>query len=381
MLPSVSQNTTMSQLLAVVTTTATTATTMSNGPIVNDHLNSSSALNDNVTLEQQLSATNSTNPLTMTDTIMPKMDNMMDVFKISCSTAMIIGGLLPFLPQYIKIKKSRSSDGFSTYVCLTLLLANILRIAFWFGHRFELPLLIQSFVMIAGMMAMMDICIRVRNMESGYVVSSIGVRPNTMRTRRSLIGKILHFFSIHLVHDNDHGNGLDNETTHIYSVTTPRSPSPGDYNSDIAQCTAAPPAESVGATQISSELKPYHEQDPNREEDPSSVSNRNKMAHATTSRYQLDGDEDIISSFPDNESPILNKILAGNSTSQEAMPNDSYIANVPQDIISPCNGNGQLANNEEAALVKCEQTNLELYWIVSDSCLCVNEANEMVKLD
>uniref|UniRef100_A0A6G1SF23 Solute carrier family 66 member 2 n=1 Tax=Aceria tosichella TaxID=561515 RepID=A0A6G1SF23_9ACAR len=194
MLPSVSQNTTMSQLLAVVTTTATTATTMSNGPIVNDHLNSSSALNDNVTLEQQLSATNSTNPLTMTDTIMPKMDNMMDVFKISCSTAMIIGGLLPFLPQYIKIKKSRSSDGFSTYVCLTLLLANILRIAFWFGHRFELPLLIQSFVMIAGMMAMMDICIRVRNMESGYVVSSIGVRPNTMRTRRSLIGLNNHYF-------------------------------------------------------------------------------------------------------------------------------------------------------------------------------------------
>lgn len=47
------------------------------------------------------------------------------------SLAMIIGCVMPFVPQYITIHKYKNSSGFSTYVCLTLLLANILRVAFW----------------------------------------------------------------------------------------------------------------------------------------------------------------------------------------------------------------------------------------------------------
>jgi hypothetical protein len=47
------------------------------------------------------------------------------------SFAMIIGGVVPYIPQYLKIKKTENADGFSLYVCLTLLIANILRILFW----------------------------------------------------------------------------------------------------------------------------------------------------------------------------------------------------------------------------------------------------------
>lgn len=47
------------------------------------------------------------------------------------SLAMIIGCVLPYVPQYITIHKNRNSRGFSKFVCLTLLLANILRVAFW----------------------------------------------------------------------------------------------------------------------------------------------------------------------------------------------------------------------------------------------------------
>lgn len=47
------------------------------------------------------------------------------------SLAMIVGGVLPYVPQYLKIKKTQNADGFSLYVCLTLLIANILRILFW----------------------------------------------------------------------------------------------------------------------------------------------------------------------------------------------------------------------------------------------------------
>ena len=44
---------------------------------------------------------------------------------------MVFGGVVPYIPQYSKIRKTRDSEGFSTFVCLVLLVANILRILFW----------------------------------------------------------------------------------------------------------------------------------------------------------------------------------------------------------------------------------------------------------
>lgn len=176
---------------------------------------------------------------------MPKMDNFVDIFAICCSTAVIFGGIVPYIPQYLKIKNSNSSDGFSTYVCLTLLLANILRIAFWFGHRFELPLLIQSFVMIIGMFAMMEICVRVRSMDSSYIIYGV-VRPmGSNRRRSSLIGKLMlrsrqvfrggnfrndslnNCINTYNANDDEQNVGMlssvnseNNESTSIYSVTS-----------------------------------------------------------------------------------------------------------------------------------------------------------------
>ena len=43
------------------------------------------------------------------------------------ATAMIFGGVVPFIPQYLDIRKTQNAEGFSTYVCLALLVANTLR--------------------------------------------------------------------------------------------------------------------------------------------------------------------------------------------------------------------------------------------------------------
>ena len=45
--------------------------------------------------------------------------------------AMVFGGIVPYIPQYRTIRRLRDAEGFSTYVCLVLLVANILRILFW----------------------------------------------------------------------------------------------------------------------------------------------------------------------------------------------------------------------------------------------------------
>lgn len=43
----------------------------------------------------------------------------------------IFGGAVPYIPQYLKIRKTQSIKGFSSFVCLILLISNVLRILFW----------------------------------------------------------------------------------------------------------------------------------------------------------------------------------------------------------------------------------------------------------
>ncbi|NWY55538.1 PQLC1 protein, partial [Chionis minor] len=76
--------------------------------------------------------------------------------------AMVFGGVVPYIPQYRDIRRTQNAEGFSTYVCLVLLVANILRILFWFGRHFESPLLWQSIIMIITMLLMLKLCTEVR---------------------------------------------------------------------------------------------------------------------------------------------------------------------------------------------------------------------------
>lgn len=79
------------------------------------------------------------------------------------SGAIIFGGIIPYVPQYKEIKKKENAEGFSLYVCLTLLIANTLRIFFWFGKHYEIPLLLQSIFMIITMFIMIKLCVNVQN--------------------------------------------------------------------------------------------------------------------------------------------------------------------------------------------------------------------------
>ncbi|XP_034391859.1 solute carrier family 66 member 2 isoform X2 [Cyclopterus lumpus] len=90
------------------------------------------------------------------------MEDSWSLLSLMASCLMVFGGALPYVPQYQDIQKSSNSDGFSTRVCLVLLIANILRIFFWIGKQFELTLLLQSVVMILAMFAMLHLCCMVQ---------------------------------------------------------------------------------------------------------------------------------------------------------------------------------------------------------------------------
>merc|ERR1719367_2228615 len=77
----------------------------------------------------------------------------------------MVGGVVPYVPQYIAIRSSGNTKGFSLYVCLALIVANILRILFWFGRHYEIPLLIQSILMNIAMFALIHLCVHVNNQD------------------------------------------------------------------------------------------------------------------------------------------------------------------------------------------------------------------------
>lgn len=99
------------------------------------------------------------------------------------------GGVLPFIPQYQRIRRNRSDRGFSTTVCLILLIANILRIEFWMLKRFSIALLLQSLSMITAQIALLELCIRVRNSNGKAkmtVGESLGIRE-TPRDKDNMV--------------------------------------------------------------------------------------------------------------------------------------------------------------------------------------------------
>lgn len=49
----------------------------------------------------------------------------------AAASAMVIGGVIPYVPQYLEIKRTQDAEGFSLHVCFALLIANSLRILFW----------------------------------------------------------------------------------------------------------------------------------------------------------------------------------------------------------------------------------------------------------
>ncbi|XP_020842560.1 solute carrier family 66 member 2 isoform X1 [Phascolarctos cinereus] len=116
------------------------------------------------------------------------------------SGAMVFGGVVPYIPQYRDIKRTQNAEGFSTYVCLVLLVANILRILFWFGRHFESPLLWQSIVMIFTMLLMLKLCTEVRvtnelNLKRrSFAAADSKDEEIKVPPRRSFLDFDLHYF-------------------------------------------------------------------------------------------------------------------------------------------------------------------------------------------
>lgn len=76
------------------------------------------------------------------------------------SVGIALGSPLVYLDQYLRIQRCKSSEGFSHLICVVLLIANISRVFYWLGDRFDTALLVQSLLMIAAQLALLRLCLK-----------------------------------------------------------------------------------------------------------------------------------------------------------------------------------------------------------------------------
>jgi hypothetical protein len=85
----------------------------------------------------------------------------MSFLELLLCAALVFGPIIGYIPQYQQILLTRNPQGFSTLVCFILIAANLLRVFFWVLKRFEVSLLLQSFVMIMAQLALLELIVRI----------------------------------------------------------------------------------------------------------------------------------------------------------------------------------------------------------------------------
>jgi len=95
---------------------------------------------------------------------------------------MAVGPPLAYSDQYISILRRHDSRGFSIDISGILIVANVTRIFYWLGARFQTALLIQSFLMIFAQFALLYVCLLYRDKTNGVV------DPRSYQETESLTG-------------------------------------------------------------------------------------------------------------------------------------------------------------------------------------------------
>ena len=85
--------------------------------------------------------------------------------EFSMDIAMIAAPLLTYLFQINKFYKTKSSKGFSKFICLLLFLGNIFRIFFWFGTHFKRTLLYQSIGIVIFQVILIHLCVKFQDIS------------------------------------------------------------------------------------------------------------------------------------------------------------------------------------------------------------------------
>lgn len=86
--------------------------------------------------------------------------------KFFMDLVLIFGPNIAFISQILKFRSSKSSEGFSKKIIFIILLANILRVFFWVGKKFDKALLLQAIVSIIMQIFLLNESLKASNYEN-----------------------------------------------------------------------------------------------------------------------------------------------------------------------------------------------------------------------
>lgn len=198
---------------------------------------------------------------------------------------------------------------------------------------------------------MMEICVRVRTKNSPYIISAIGGRQNSSRSRYSVIGKMC---------DSNHSDNVNfqndssNESTPIYSVTSRSTSSSTPSNNGALLCSPVPTESSLPPPRTQLETTSYNQQESVAIE--SGEDSYSPHLEPSTQYRTYNGDTQ---SFRDLESPILDNILASSSLEDSQNYQEQGIRSNEAESQSIENSfsNGYISKQRrhKLALIKCEE--------------------------
>ena len=85
--------------------------------------------------------------------------------EISLDLFMMLGPATNYVFQAIKFYRTKSSKGFSNFLCLVTILAHTTKIYFWFGKRYVYTLLVQSILVILILLYIIYLCLKYREIS------------------------------------------------------------------------------------------------------------------------------------------------------------------------------------------------------------------------
>lgn len=91
------------------------------------------------------------------------LDILSKVYDISFSTCFIVCPTFGYIAQYLKIKKTKSSIGFSKLISLILIIAYVFRVFFYIGEKFAISILLQAICGIIMQIFLIKQCIKYTN--------------------------------------------------------------------------------------------------------------------------------------------------------------------------------------------------------------------------
>lgn len=151
---------------------------------IHDHLNN----NDSINIMRRILAV-------PTDT--KKTSFFSNFMGFGIDFSMVAAPVITYFFQIYKFNKTKSSKGFSKFICFLLFMGNILRIFFWFGTHYKITLLYQSLGIVIFQAILIHLCIKYQeNPIQKSLLPGASQNEQVLSSEKPLLHYLTHWKSI-----------------------------------------------------------------------------------------------------------------------------------------------------------------------------------------